>query len=114
MFFSTCFSVKGLVLFLMLTSQTSEAQPQKATNKQYRPVVKESYYINNYNPNYKQGNFKGKAGKHLTAHTLRDSSFEEENYKHRPHNQVNDIIIIKKEPVEKKDENYKHQFPAGK
>ena len=113
MFFSTCF--KGLICLIVLTPQTSEAQKGETTKKQEQKlVVKQSSDSGNYNSNYKQSYTKGKKEGRLTVNSETDSLFEGDNYKNRPHTQAYDVITIKKEPVEKKDENYKHQFPSGK
>jgi|GEM_PF-6044482 len=113
MLFSTCF--KGLIFLVLLTPKTGEGQtPKTAKRQEERLVVKENSNNGSYNSNYKQSHNKGKKEGRLTVNTETDSLFEGDNYKNRPHTQAYDVITIKKEPVEKKDENYKHQFPSGK
>jgi hypothetical protein len=96
------------IFFLILTPAYGKAQ-DKSTK---RLVIRESRTINNYNPNYKQSKNKTRTDNTLSITTEKDSSFEEDNYKHRPRNKSVDRVIIK-EVVDKKDENYKHQFPLG-
>jgi len=98
----------------MLTPQKSVGQTGTTKKQEQRLVVKERSDSVNYNSNYKQSHNKGGKEGHLTVNTETDSLFEGDNYKNRPHTQAYDVITIKKEPVEKKDENYKHQFPSGK
>jgi len=111
---SCVFSIKSYILILILIPAYSKAQTlSKAKKQDKRLVIKESNSVNNFNPNYKQSRNEIRNTKTLTMSTEKDSAFEDDNYKHRPHNKSVDRIIIK-QVVDKKDENYKHQFPLGK
>ncbi len=91
-----------------------KAQSVKEAKKQEkRIVIKENHSLVTHNPNYKQNNPSNRVSGNLSINTNRDSILKDDNYKHRPHNKACNVITIKEEPVDKKDENYKHQFPSG-